>query len=315
MSVFIMPQFVSDLQSHGDAHFAKRVLQKALSAEGTFLTDKNDHRYDGIAGAWIRYVSQGSTAYRMIYLRFGENVYLFRAGEHSVELNLASPCEESIATALPVASAPSELAAAVAAYERVSMISATVINRFRRNRPNPEISRAIYSRRNLPHKDIWIVSPFINSSILSTTSPFGRFLFAQVEDGASISIVTAPPKDKNIQWMETLSERKIGVFVYPRLHTKLYCFVLDQNRRYERGLPSQDKLDSLILIGSANLTEAGLALGDCRCNEELCYSVPEIEMEHVETYMTELLLHAYDMPQVRSFSARNQWQKMENSKW
>jgi hypothetical protein len=140
-------------------------------------------------------------------------------------------------------------------------------------------------------------------------------LFDQAEDGASVLLVTAPPTEQNIEWLEQLEERNISVYFYPRLHSKLYCFILDENRKYERGLPDPAKLSSLLLIGSANLTASGLALSQGKWNEELCYSMPNSEINHVETYVTKLITYGYDLKEVRIFRARGQWQKLENNKW
>ncbi|WP_123105618.1 hypothetical protein [Acidithiobacillus sulfuriphilus] len=317
MPVFLLPEFIADLQDHADAHFARRVLQKTLRPDGKFRPDAEDHRYEGVEDAWIRYVSRQRTAYRVIYLKYRDNIYLYRAGEHSIEDRLTEPATGAVEAAVPVVEAGPELAAAIAAMPALHtpQASAPLINRFKRNVPSPQVNREIFSRRNLPHKDIWLVAPFIDCDLFAPTAAFGKLLLDQVEDGASVVLITAPPKDKNIDWMENLAERQVTIFVYPRLHTKLYCFIFDENRRYERGLQHGDRYSSLILLGSANLTSPGMALGSGRCNEELCYAVPEDEIDFVEEYVAELMLRGYELPDVRRFLARGQWQKMENEKW
>ena len=317
MPVFLLPDFIADLQDHNDAHFARRVLQKTIRPDGSFRPDSDDHAYHGIEDGWIRYVSRKRTAYRVIFLRKGEDIYLFRAGEHSVEDRLGGPADGAVEAAVPVNDGGPEVAAALAAVparERRDAVPPAV-NRFKRNIPHPQIHREIFSRRNLPHKDIWLVAPFVNGELFAPTKPFGKLLLDQVEDGARVALITAPPKDKNIEWMEKLAERKVGIFVYPRLHSKLYCFVFDENRRYEPGLREGDRYSSLILVGSSNLTSMGMAFGDRRWNEELCYSVPENEIGFVEEYVAELMMHGYELPDVRRFLARGQWQKLENGKW
>lgn len=317
MPVFIYPDFIADLQDHADAHFARRVLQKTLNRDGNFRPNRNDHRYEGIEDAWIRYVSRGNTAYRVIYLRSDNNIFLFRAGEHSIEDRLASPTTKSTDAVIQVAEAGTDIQAAARAMpaREIPQVPFRPNNRFRRNVPTPQINREIFSRRNLPHKDIWLVSPFVNSDLFAPTAAFGKLLLEQVEDGAKVILITAPPKDKKIDWMEYLAERQIDIFVYPRLHTKLYCFVLDENRRYEPGMRDGYRYSSLILLGSANLTSVGMAMGEGICNEELCYTVPENEIGFVESYVTELMMDGYDLPHVRTCLARGQWQKLENKKW
>ena len=317
MPVFLFPSFIADLQDHADAHFARRVLQKTLRPDGSFRPDANDHRHEGIKDAWIRYVSRKRTAYRVIYLRSGDNIYLLRAGEHSVEDRLTAPSAGAVETSVPVMKSGPDITAALAAKPSrgMSQTPTRPINRFKRNVPTPQINHEIFSRRNLPHKDIWLVAPFVNGDLFAPTAAFGKLLLDQVEDGASVVLITAPPKDKKIDWMEKLAERQVGIFVYPRLHTKLYCFIFDENRRYEPGLRDGSRYSSLILLGSANLTSAGMALGQRRHNEELCYVAPEDQIGFVEEYVVELMMHGYELPEVRSSLARGQWQKLEDGKW
>ena len=317
MPVFLLPEFILDLQTHADAHFARRVLQKTLLKNGNFREDNDDHRYHGVEGAWIRYVSRGNSAYRVIYIRSGINIYLYRAGEHAVETRLVQPKDAAIDNAIPIAE-PEFAASEATSTIKSRVASAASVpppDRFIRNNPSPDINRAIFGRRKLPHREIWLVSPFINADLLQPTARLGKLIFDQVEDGASVLLVTAPPKDQNTEWLERLEERNLGVYFYPRLHSKLYCFVLDETRKYERGLPDANKLSSLLLVGSANLTKAGLALGENNWNEELCYSIPEAEITYVETYVTDLITRGYDLKTARAFRARGQWQKLEKRKW
>ena len=317
MRTFLLPEFVVDLQSNGDAHFARRVLEKTIHRDGRFREDGDDHRYHGVEDAWIRYISRSKTAYRVVFIRSGSNVYLYRAGGHAVEDRLRAPRERALDEAVPVMEPEAAVAAKFGgiAVPAGASHGRRAVNRFLRNSPGPEINRAIFARRNLPHRDIWLVAPFITPQLLLPTAAFGKLLVDQVEDGASISLITAPPKDRDIAWLERLEERDIGVFCYPRLHSKLYCFVLDENRKHERGLPDPAKLSSLLLVGSANMTAAGLALSKNGWNEELCYSVPDWEIDYVETYVTNLMMRGYGLNDVRAFRARGQWQRLEADKW
>ena len=319
MPVFLLPQFIVDLQKHKGANFAKRVLQKTIRRDGGFLDSSNDHRYNdnGIKHAWIRYVSGKRTAYRVIYFRKGENVYLYRAGEHSVEDQLTAPAARTKNSALQVNESKLNFATVGRAVSTQESSAANLapVSRFKYNDPTPQIYRAIFSRRNLPHKDIWIVAPFVDRDLFVPTAHFGKLLLDQVEDGANVVLITAAPKDKNIKWMENLNERNVEIFVHPRLHSKLYCFVFDENRRYVQGMPDRIHDSSLILVGSANLTAAGMAIGIQHYNEELCYAVSEKEIGFVESYVLKLMENGYDMPEVRKYLARGRWQILENSKW
>lgn len=317
MATLLLPDFIADLQKTTAPHFARRVLRKTLHQNGRFRQDKDDHRYQGITDAWIRYVSAGKSAYRVIYIRDGDRIYLYRAGKHSVEEHLSAPKSASFGDAVSVADAGPEIASAMAAIASLEAGQAAQppVKRIRRNVPTREIRREILSRRNLPHKDIWLVSPFVSRSLLAPTALLGKLLLDQIEDGARVVLVTRPPADQNIDWMEALQELSVNVVVYPRLHSKLYCFVFDDDRRYERGLRSGDSYSSLILLGSANLTGSGLGLKDTRNNEELCYAVPEDEIGYIESYVIDLMDRGYELQDVRRYKARGQWQQLENDKW
>ena len=317
MAVYFLPEFIVDLQGRKDAHFARRVLQRTVLRTGAFREDGDDHRYHGVENAWIRYVSGGNSAYRVIFLRIGSDVYLYRAGGHDIEERLTGPRSRAYGEAVSVTQEAPEVAAELGPLlgEPSSIVSDPPPNRFLRNNPTPDINRTIFSRRNLPHRDIWLVAPFITPKLMLPTTRFGRMMFDQMDDGASILVVTAPPKDQDISWLEDLAERDVGIYFYPKLHSKLYCFILDEDRRYERGLPDPEKLSSLVLVGSANMTEAGLALSQGKWNEELCYSVPASEVDHAETYVNELINRGYDLKEVRAFRARGQWQRLEKEKW
>ena len=186
MAILLLPDFIADLQKKSAPHFARRVLQKTLHPNGSFRRADDDHRYQGVTNAWIRYVSAGRSAYRVIYIRDRDKIHLYRAGEHSVEDNLSAPKEASFDAAVSVAEAGPDVAAAMAAISSIEAPQAAPppVNRLRRNVPIPEIGRAILSRRNLPHTDIWLVSPFVNRNLFARTAKLGRLLLDQVEDGA-----------------------------------------------------------------------------------------------------------------------------------
>lgn len=317
MPVLLLPDFIADLQSHAGTNFARRVLQKTLHSDGRFRPDTNDHRYQGIDGAWIRYVSGKRTAYRVIYLRDGDTIYLYRAGEHHIEDRLVAPRAGATERAVCVDDAwpPTVPRPDTTRPPADGGASNGVADRFRRNVPTRQIYGEIFSRRILPHKDIWLVAPYVDTALFAPTARFGKLLLDQVEDGARVVLITRPPADEKIDWMERLAERRVGIYVYPKLHTKLYCFILDDERDEDASWRYGNKRSSLILVGSANLTVPGMAVDDRPFNEELCYVVPEAGIDYVERYMIELMSDAYELPDVRRLKARGMWQQMENTKW
>ena len=217
MSIFLLPEFIADLQSHNDAHFARRVLQKTLRSDGTFQPDSADHRYKNIDNAWIRRISRGHTAYRVIYLRYGEKVYLYRAGEHYIESHLVSPRAVSVNSAIPVSDGKEkhDNHLAISQTQKVDFtINTEQVNRFRRNVPKRQIYKEIFSRRNLPHKDIWLIAPFINEDLFQPTGVFGKLLLHQVEDGASVVVITAAQETRTLAgWKNLMNKASVFSFI------------------------------------------------------------------------------------------------------
>ena len=93
MALFFCLEFIEDLKNIQDPKFARRTLRKLIDNRGNFRADGDDHRYHGIEGAWIRYVSMGGPGYRAIYIRRKSDIYLYRAGAHSIEDRLKPPGE------------------------------------------------------------------------------------------------------------------------------------------------------------------------------------------------------------------------------
>lgn len=289
MTIEFLPAFISDLQQQADANFGRRVFAKLFDGNGRFRIDVNDHRYNGIENAWIRYVSQGSTAYRVIYLREGDRVLLYRAGPHSIEDNLSQPpsvipAAYALESDLPFTSEPNEEES---------------LGRFISSLRTPHLSQMVLSRRLIPHKEVVLVSPFISQSLLIRTAKLGRLLDNLVEDGTKVSLITLPPKADDLSFFSDLEARGIELLFHPRLHAKLYVFCVD-HARVSHGR----NYDDLIIVGSANLTERGFGATRDVGNEELCYEIPITERHAVERYLAFLALHSADLIKLRIDASR-----------
>ena len=299
MAVHLMPRFIADLQNVEDGRFARRVLERTLSHEGAWRSQPEDHRYRGIDNAWIRYVTRGNAGYRVIYIQLGEEIYLYRAGPHSVEDRLAAPRPRDYAGAVRVDGDGDDVETVQNAIDAAEG-GESAPTRFLRSRPDAEIHRCLVGRRNLPHKEIWLVSPVVDPSVLSPTADLGDVLAAQVADGANVSVVTSLPVNGDIAWMENLEAHDMKVYVHPQLHTKLYCFEFDEERRFERGVPAGPSASSLIVVGSADLTGKGVGAADGgNVVEELCYSPPEEELDFVMEYLSDLIDEGIELVDVR----------------
>lgn len=291
MTLLFTPSFIEDLQSADDARLIKRVLSHCSDGSGNFLPERNDHRYEGIENAWIRYVSMSKAAYRIIYIRRGADVYLYRVGPHSVEDNLAPLRSFSgiPLSALQVAERPKgELGQQGDLVKTSDVIM---------------LSTLVRSMIHVPHKEIVLVSPYYSAAVLDPKAPFGRFLDRAVEENTIVHFITKGTDSTDLDFFAGLEKRGVFVYFHPRLHAKMYLFDVntDQLNVYTRDV------QATAIIGSANLTDMGLALaGDGGGNEELCYRLPPQQFSEARDHAAWLINQSADF--VR-FRARTRKQK------
>ncbi len=164
------------------------------------------------------------------------------------------------------------------------------------------IGRHLESMYHVRHKEIYLVSPFIDLPLLESRHKFGRFLDRAVEDDTSVVLITASEQDTDsLPFFKNLEERGISVFFLSCLHTKLYMFDVDSDslNAWQQGVQSH------VIIGSSNLTNAGLGFIDGHCNEELNCKLPGKMLEEARTYVTKLMVAADDYTKHAFKTARN----------
>lgn len=286
-------QFLVDLVESGDAQLPNRVLKKLFTDAGEFRSDRDDHPYKGIANAWIRVVSRGNTAYRVIYLRERDLITLYRAGPHAVEDNLAAPtsiegfpvvAQEVLDAALrPLGSnaASQEIAKA---RDSIEMRDAS---RFMKNHETRRLYEQIIGRRLIPHREAVLVSPYLTLELLRSTKPLGQMLDEWVADGCSVTLVTRPPTPADISEYSKLESRGFSLLYLQRLHAKAYVFRVDPSKlnKYQQGA------SDLLLLGSANLTNSGFNPDGIRIKEpqlELSYQVAQEDSDELEGFLSYL---------------------------
>lgn len=279
MPILFAREFLDDLIEAQDSKLLRRVLSHTVAEDGTFKADKQDHRYKGIKDAWIRYVSQGGAAYRVIYIRESQNVFLYRVGPHKIEDQLSAP--SAFEGAVPIGS-PIVVPEASGKDQRVGFLlktkEALYLNGF------------LKSMYHFRHKEVYIVSPFLDLALFESRHHFGRFIDKAVEDDTHVVLITAPPKDEDLPAFKKLEERGLEVFFMPHLHAKLYLFDIDP---YARNI-YQEGFESIAILGSSNFTFPGTGFDDAATNEELCCALPTGLLEEIRTYVTRLAMQSDD---------------------
>lgn len=286
-------QFVIDLVGSGDAQLSNRVFRKVFTEGGDFRSDRDDHPYKGIGDAWIRVVSRGNTAYRVIYLRERDGITLYRAGPHSVEDKLAPPSQvegfpvvsqEVVEAALrPVGgiAMSHELAKTRQSAEQAEA------SRFMKNHESRRLYEQVIGRRLIPHKEVILVSPYISLDILKSTQALGQMLDEWVRDDCSVTLITKPPRAAELSDFDMLESRGFSVLYVPRLHAKAYIFRVDKNKLNT----FQQNACDLLLLGSANLTNSGFNPNGIRTKEpqlELSYQIHDDDQHELEDFLTYL---------------------------
>lgn len=300
MRLFFTYQFLDDLRSTDDARFVRRVLAQIYDSDGQFRRGQNDHRYHGIANAWIRYVSRGSTQYRLIYLLKDDAAYIYRAGFHSVEDNLSAP--QSLEASVEVAplqiqeGAPAVYQAGHTSWDP----SLFDIGEFLKTTQETMLKKLVQGLFHVGHSEIVLISPYVSEATIARQSPLGQFLDRAVEESTNVWLVTRPPPASRLDFYRGLEERNFGVFFYKQLHAKLYLFEVKTETLNEYN----KDMAATAILGSANLTEMGLALTGELANEELCYRLPTTKFGEARDYAHWLISHSEDVATYRLKNTR-----------
>lgn len=281
MSTYLCLEFLQDLIDHGDAHFASRVLSKIVDATGNFVPDADDHDYNGIADARIRYISRGRTAYRAIFVRRSGHVYWYRAGNHSVEDRLQAP--RNLDAAIEVSTTPLALVDLHAQHAFPNYLKSTEQRLLR---------EVIASRILVPHKSLTLVSPSISNQLFSPVGLVGRLISSVLESSGAVTLITSPPTERELNAYRRIAHGGVDLLVHTELNVRLLLFEVARER-LDREM---QHIDSVAIIGSAELTEAGL--GDSstgQSREELCYQVGADDLDGSSHFILRLADKAFDL--------------------
>lgn len=120
--------------------------------------------------------------------------------------------------------------------------------------PTPLTGRAIpttlLGRFRRASERVYVVSPFLEDYEFRPLSRLGDLLARQVDDGASVRLLTCPPAGRASEvrrkraMLESFERRGVDVHVNTRLHAKIYLF-MDSRRQFA-------------MVGSANMTTGGM---------------------------------------------------------
>jgi hypothetical protein len=290
MATFLCREFVRDLIEHADSRFASRVLAKIVNISGEFEADADDHRYRGIENGWIRYVSTQRTAYRAIFLRRGSDIYWYRAGSHSIEDGLRTP---------------DELVAAAAFGETPAGLDALASHRHPRylKTTEPRLLREVLASRVLiPHRNVALVTPRFSGTLFSPVGLIGRLIASVLESNGTVTVITKPPSERDLSQYRWLAGRGVDLLVHQRVNARLLLFEIDRDRLdWEMA-----HVDSVAIVGSSELTEAGIgdASPDER-NEELCYEVTADDLDGSLEFLLKLADEALSLEDHLQHTALN----------
>lgn len=279
MKVYITPEFIKDIRESADLRFIRQVFNHTLNTDGTFKQDADDHRYNSIKDAWIRYISKGNSAYRVLYLRQGDVIYLYRAGQHSIEERVGVP--NNLQLSIPVCQKD---------IQEISQTQFIDNGIFVKTDEPVFINKIFKSMYHVGHKEIIIMSPFIDLSILDRHHHFGSFLDKAIEEDTLVAIITRPPNENEQKVYKDLEERNIFVYFCAGLHSKLYIFDVNPTKvsQYNRDIKRT------VIIGSSNLTKRGIGFDDEATNYELCYRLSVDKYGEAYNYAKKIIMKSAD---------------------
>lgn len=253
-------------------------MAKVCDSEGGFEPAKEDHRFKGIEGGFIRYVSQRPNYYRAIYIRRGEDVYWYRAGRHQVEDRLEAPVELVVS---------GEIGGTPAG---VDIMEKHRHPRYTKSARPRFLREVIASRTLIPHKHLVLVSPCLTKTMIAPTGPIGLLTDRMQQFGGYVTVITRPPRDSDIDAYRWFSSRGVELRLHSNLNARLYYFEVD-DKQLDREL---SHIKSMAIIGSAELTESSFnfpapgGMAEKIVSEELCYEIAEDDIEGAMEFCLEL---------------------------
>ena len=280
--VFLTPEFIRDLQESKHPNMAKQALSHVFDDKGDFKVDREDHQYKGMVDAWIRWVQMGGPGLRVIYIRKGDDIYLYRTVGKSDESGLSNPAQLLGAAAVDDLPKDILLALGEGADHITPRLLKTTATTFLRD--------AIRSMYHVPHQEIYLVSPSVSQPLFRVSGELGRFLDRAIEDGTRCVLVTLPPAASEIEFYEDLARRQIEVYFIQNLRSRLFLFGVDEYR-LGKGI----HFPRTAMLGSAELTYQSLDMGEIRRHEELCYRFPETHFPAFKNYAETLVKRATDL--------------------
>ncbi len=298
MKVFFTKRFLQDLKKIKDIKIYHALFSKLFQEDGNFVKHRDDHRFKNIDDGWIRRLTAGKTAYRLIYIFKGDNIFLFRIGNHDVEDNLVF--DANLESSIPV-SDDFLTTTTKSNFEKIQNYSYIDASYLLYTKYEKKYSNEFLSIYQGSYKRIVLVSPFISDAMLTQQHQFGRFLEKQISfEDTEVEIITAMVKDsKRLSFFKFLESKDIKFYFHNNLHAKLFYFELDIEKTGNfKKIP-----DSTFIMGSANLTNEGLDLDrkGHGSNNEIGFKLPNYLQKDLEGYIYRLKADSYDINRVQKF--------------
>jgi len=163
-------------------------------------------------------------------------------------------------------------------------------NKYFSNHAPHLLSNIFIQRKRIPHNQIYIVSPFLQTDFLNRKHTYGRIIDNFIEDGAKVTLLTRFNVE-DINLYKDLEFRNFEIRFLNQLHAKIYIFLTNSTHPHYLS-----ESPSLALIGSANFTENGFSNNK---NYEICYNIGEDEINNLINFTSKLIYKSLDFK--RSF--------------
>ncbi len=285
--IYIYPSFYKDLNKMSTNDIGQ-AFKKIYTNSGDWKLDKEDKSYKmkspfGIA--MERKISRGD---RVIYIKDGHKIYLLNVGHHDKHTKgggLTAPKNIKENSTLSNSNSLENGENPFKDYFTSENFTEKSSKLFF-SRKSPKLSEKLTATLKQPMHEITFISPFLSEELFEHSGFIKNLISRHITDEkrAKLRIITsAPVTYKRLMLLDELEYDGWSVDWCENLHAKIYIFKPNTSLM-DVGAVDKSLTENCYLIGSANLTKAGLGLHD-RGNHEICENLDESLHQETEKFI------------------------------
>jgi len=279
--LYLHKEFLSDIKKNQDPKLSKKILEEIVNNLDHSSNNKNDHKYKGLEDGWIRYLSKGSNAFRLIFFKKREKIIYYRVGNHDIEKRVSFPKEFDNNIVKINKNSDNEPFNDDNEMTRPN----TILN----NHSERAIFSSVCGRANIDHKAIYIISAYFEPSMLDRGTHMGGVFDKMAQATNDINILVRADEFKKFEnYWKQFEQRGFNLFFLKDLHSKIYLFI-NRNNNFNK----KNNIQNLGIIGSSNFTYPGINR-ERKGNYETNYSIDIKKIQELENEVIGLISKSDD---------------------